>query len=192
MTFCDGFRIIVYGGGGNDSITINAGTNHKIYGDDLGSNESGDDTITINNGSHVIHGGSGNDEIRINAGAGKQTVYSGAGNDTIIINAGSSHTIESGVGKDDIIVNLSKAVESFEILTSVSDKIDNLSINNATFDKLNFNYAGNKLHITSTVTGSEIVIDYWTSYQPFSEGTIKIGGVETSIAAINKKAGINS
>ena len=184
----------IYGEEGNDTITVNAGTNHMIYGDDLDGRQSGDDTININKGSHYIYGGYGHDKIYINTGAGKQELYSGSGNDTITVNAGSGHNIYSGDGKDDIIVNLSGAIGSFGIRVSKNDTIDNLSINNAKFDELDFTYVSGQyhedtLHITSK-TGCEITIDHWTSYQPFSEGTIKFGGVEKTIAEINNKAGI--
>lgn len=185
----------VYGDAGNDTITVNAGTNHSIIGDDIDGRDTGDDTIIINKGSHSISGGLGNDQIYVNSGAGKQIVYSGSGNDTITINAGSDHKIYSGDGKDNIVINLSDKIGTFRIYVSEKDTIDNLSINSAKFDELDFRhetnqYGANDLHITSKITGSDIIIDHWTSWQPFSEGTIKFGGVQKSVADINRKAGI--
>ena len=185
----------VYGDAGNDTITVNAGTNHKIYGDDIDGRDTGDDTIIINKGSHSIDGGLGNDQIYVNSGAGKQIISSGSGNDTITINAGSDHKIYSGDGKDNIVINLSDKIGTFRIYVSEKDTIDNLSINGAKFDELDFRhetnqYGANDLHITSKIAGSDIIIDHWTSWQPFSEGTIKFGGVQKSVADINRKAGI--
>src|SRR5690606_11265407 len=55
---------------------INAGNgNNIIYGN------GGNDTLTAGNGSDIIYGGSGNDNI--NSGTGADRIIGGAGNDTL-------------------------------------------------------------------------------------------------------------
>lgn len=75
---------LIYGGGGNDTISGGTG-NDTIHGD------SGDDNIAGDNGDDLIYGGDDNDYI--NAGDGNDVVYGDAGNDTIY---GDDNTVADG------------------------------------------------------------------------------------------------
>jgi len=73
----------IYGGGGNDTITINSGTG-GIWGG------AGADSIVLNSAGNTdltVNGGAGADVLRVNTGAdtiaGSATLNGGAGNDTI-------------------------------------------------------------------------------------------------------------
>jgi Ca2+-binding RTX toxin-like protein len=103
---------------GDDKITISGGsTGNTIYGG------KGNDTITVTAGAHMIYGGEGVDIIRVNSGTSGQSVSGGAGNDEITVSGGNIHSIfgdegddvikvtggvnhhiESGAGKDQITV----------------------------------------------------------------------------------------
>ena len=121
-----GSKHFIFGGGGNDKITLNKGAGNSItvYGDSTWDEviskgavidykvvlNSGKDIITVNSGSnHIISAGGNNDTININAGTG-HSVDGGDGNDTIKLNkksksfkgAGNSETVTGGSGKDTI------------------------------------------------------------------------------------------
>jgi Ca2+-binding RTX toxin-like protein len=79
-------------GSGNDTITVADGSNVLNTG-------AGDDTITTGNGPNIIDGGANNDTIT--AGAGANTINGGSGNDTIIAGDG-GNTVDGGDGDDGI------------------------------------------------------------------------------------------
>lgn len=93
-------QAVVYGGTGDDTITISVAGKHFVYG------EVGNDAITTSSGNDVIYGG--NDDDIINAGAGSDRVFGGDHND--VINGGDgndwlygdegSDTINAGNGDD--------------------------------------------------------------------------------------------
>ncbi|WP_145288461.1 FG-GAP-like repeat-containing protein [Rosistilla oblonga] len=105
-----GAPTLVYGNGGNDTITTGNG-NETIYGGDGddtinaggGDNtirgEDGDDNITTGNGNDIIYGGTGADTI--DAGNGNNTLYGDAGDDNITTGSGSD-TIYGGAGVDTV------------------------------------------------------------------------------------------
>jgi Ca2+-binding RTX toxin-like protein len=75
-------RIIVFGYGGNDSITLAGAVRNMawLYGDD------GNDTLNLNNGGGIAFGGNGNDQIL--GGDGADILIGGQGADSIVGNAG--------------------------------------------------------------------------------------------------------
>jgi Ca2+-binding RTX toxin-like protein len=92
-------RAYVVGGPGNDVIDAQAGTNHRIFGND------GDDNILI--GSAVagarVDAGNGDDVIDVNVAAGNVVIYGGDGDDEIEgINASGNLKIYGGPGQDNI------------------------------------------------------------------------------------------
>lgn len=113
-------KLLIYGGAGNDSITIDNSVTiaTEIYGG------SGDDTIIGGSGDNLIFGGEGQDRIYarggndelyggeggdiIDGGAGNDVLYGGAGNDTLRGFAGDdglygglgNDTLEGGVDND--------------------------------------------------------------------------------------------
>ncbi len=113
-------KLLIYGGAGNDSITIDESVTiaTEIYGG------SGDDSIIGGSGDNLIFGGEGQDRIYarggndelyggeggdiIEGGAGNDVLYGGAGNDTLRGFAGDdalygglgNDTLEGGVDND--------------------------------------------------------------------------------------------
>ena len=82
----------LYGGEGNDRITIN--TSHSF-----GYGEAGNDILTLQGeGIASIHGGDGDDILNVNSNG--QTVDGGNGNDIFNINYSSSAKIKGGDGDD--------------------------------------------------------------------------------------------
>ena len=89
----------VYGENGNDTITINGSSDHKISGG------NGKDKITVSGGSkHTIYGEKGNDKITVSSGS-NHYIDGGKGNDTINITKGTDHLILTGNGKDTITIS---------------------------------------------------------------------------------------
>jgi Ca2+-binding RTX toxin-like protein len=99
-------RAYVVGGPGNDVIDAQAGTNHRIFGND------GDDNILIGIGvlGSRVDAGDGNDVIDLNASAGNHVVYGGYDDDEIeAIGCGGTGIpcnlkIYGGPGQDNITV----------------------------------------------------------------------------------------
>ena len=79
-----------FGAGGNDTITIESGSN-TIHGG------NGDDVITLGDGNDKVYAGAGNDTIH--AGLGANEVYAQAGND-IVLATGGDDKIVGGTGDD--------------------------------------------------------------------------------------------
>jgi uncharacterized repeat protein (TIGR01451 family) len=84
-------RIVIFGLGGNDVITINPTLNQPsiVFGG------SGNDVITTSNGDSLVDGGDGNDTIvgrggndQITGGNGNDVIVGGSGNDALCGDAG--------------------------------------------------------------------------------------------------------
>jgi len=88
-------RIVIFGLGGNDSITINPIMIQPstVFGG------SGNDTIVTSNGDSLVDGGDGNDTIV--TGRGNDQVSGGNGNDVIV--GGSGNDALCGDGGNDVI-----------------------------------------------------------------------------------------
>lgn len=96
------------GGGGDDVIHAETGSNHYIYGDDESGTSKGNDKITVNGGNgHHIYGQYGDDTITVKAGA-EHDISGGDGIDIISVTNGHSHEIKGGDGNDKITLNYVK------------------------------------------------------------------------------------
>jgi Ca2+-binding RTX toxin-like protein len=94
-------RIVVYGYGGNDTITVGSKI-RGIFADGGADKDTilggdGDDTLFGNTGADHIEGGAGNDNIA--AGAGNDYVLGGLGDDFLAGNSGNDAL--SGAGGND-------------------------------------------------------------------------------------------
>ena len=96
---------IIFAGNGNDKIILGEASN-VVHG------EGGNDTISVNKGSdNKIYTGAGKDTVNINIGSGN-TIYTGAGNDTININSNAIGSLNNlyfndGDGNDEIDIDAS-------------------------------------------------------------------------------------
>jgi len=111
-------RAYVVGGLGNDVIDAQAGTNHRIFGNDGDDNillgtgvygarvdaGNGDDVIDVNavTGNVVIYGGDGDDEIEGFDASGNLKIYGGLGQDNITLGSGSNF-VEPGEDADVVV-----------------------------------------------------------------------------------------
>ncbi len=90
VTF-DGFEnFTIFTGSGDDTITVGDGTN-------IVRTAGGNDTITAGNGHNTIDAGTGNDTVT--AGNGGNSIWGGFGNDTITSGTGNDY-INGGLGDD--------------------------------------------------------------------------------------------
>jgi Ca2+-binding RTX toxin-like protein len=90
VTF-DGFEnFTIFTGSGDDTITVGDGTN-------IVRTAGGNDTITAGNGHNTIDAGTGNDTVT--AGDGGNNIWGGYGNDTITSGNGNDY-INGGLGDD--------------------------------------------------------------------------------------------
>lgn len=92
LTVTDSITTTIYGGDGNDIISL-------FDADDFAFGEDGDDTISAGAGNDVVDGGAGDDTL--NGEAGDDTIDGGDGNDTIDGGEGND-TIDGGLGNDTI------------------------------------------------------------------------------------------
>jgi Ca2+-binding RTX toxin-like protein len=108
-------RILVQGGGGNDSIRIDE--THGAFTTKTPTTINGgpgSDTILGGSGAETLIGGGGNDLI--DGGGGADTALLGAGNDRFVWNPGDgSDTVDGGGGQDALAFNGSAAVEHFAL-----------------------------------------------------------------------------
>ena len=115
----------IYGGKGNDTITIANGGGSNVYGED------GDDIIINNNYGYAISGGNGNDTITI--ANNSTTVYSGDGDDIINIK-GNNNSIFSEAGNDtiNIISGTGNLIDGGEGINTVTGNTSGNTILNTT------------------------------------------------------------
>ena len=125
IDICQGGNHRIFGGDGNDRITLlkGIGDSVKVYGDVATKNEKGEsinenkcsiDTITVNGGNnHLIYGGYFGDTINITSTAGNNIeVNAGSGADKIYVHGGRKHSICGDEGPDTIL--LTTALNTFE------------------------------------------------------------------------------
>jgi Ca2+-binding RTX toxin-like protein len=79
-----GFRSVVYGGKGNDSLTGGSNKDHLVGGDgtDILIGRGGNDTLKGEGGSDFLFGGSGSDYLDGGADSVKDYVFGQSGTDT--------------------------------------------------------------------------------------------------------------
>lgn len=133
----------IYGGAGNDVLTINGDGELFV---DLIDGGIGNDTINItgvrdsdninagagndiinleNNRWNTVNGGEGVDTITINSGW-QNNIYGDSGNDIITINSGGGHCIYGGIGDDTI--TLAKTAQENDLLIDGEEGNDNIYI----------------------------------------------------------------
>ncbi len=108
-------RIIINGGKGDDTITVDTGgksipaTLNGGDGDDTLTGGDGNDRLNGGNGNDTLNGGGGNDALYggngddvLNGGAGNDTLYGQAGSDTLDGDDGNDHVF-GGAGNDSVI-----------------------------------------------------------------------------------------
>ena len=118
-----------FGAGGNDTITIESGSN-TIHGG------NGDDVITLGDGDDKVYAGAGNDTIH--AGLGSNEVYAQAGND-IVLAAGGDDLIVGGTGDD--ILSGGEGYDEFVFnINDGKDKITDFNIDEDTLSLAGFGY----------------------------------------------------
>ena len=95
LTVMGGYDVLVAGGVGNDTITL------QDFGNDVVLGGTGNDYIVGGFGSDSLYGGVGDDTVT--AGQGDyQLVDGGVGNDTLAGGDGSYDTVQGGAGDDSI------------------------------------------------------------------------------------------
>jgi Ca2+-binding RTX toxin-like protein len=105
-------EIQVFGGAGNDTITLDQ-TNGALPAAKL-SGGAGNDVLTGGSGADQLFGDAGNDTLI--GGRGNDQLFGGAGNDLFIWNPGDgSDVVEGGTGKDTLQFNGSNANEVMDI-----------------------------------------------------------------------------
>jgi len=141
----------VWGGAGQDTITVYANSYALVHGDDgsssVGQNDTitvtaphadvfgngGDDTISVFANNGIVSGQDGNDTITLRTtGANAQvTVNGGIGNDTITVTSDSDDhvTIIGGAGNDTITITDSVGIDTLEFgnisYNALQGKVDN-------------------------------------------------------------------
>ena len=118
-----------FGAGGNDTITIESGSN-TIHGG------NGDDVITLGDGDDKVFAGAGNDTIH--AGLGSNEVYAQAGND-IVLATGGDDLIVGGTG-DDVLAGGEGYDEFVFNINDGKDKITDFNIDEDTLSLVGFGY----------------------------------------------------
>ena len=131
---------IVTGGGGNDTITGNAGgdTLRGGSGDDTIYGRAGSDLIIGDGGDDMIYGGTGNDVLM--GYEGDDTIYGGAGDDDIDSGTGSD-TLTGGAGADTFIFRGGTAGET-----------DTIKDFNVSHDKINLKLLPNEISAHTDLT----------------------------------------
>jgi Ca2+-binding RTX toxin-like protein len=98
------FRVVINGGGGNDSLTVLAkATDLDAFGATL-NGDAGDDVLTGADTNDGLNGGDGND--RLVGAKGTDLMHGDAGNDTLVWNNGDgSDRMIGDAGNDGVEVN---------------------------------------------------------------------------------------
>jgi hypothetical protein len=151
ITIATAGRAYVVGGLGNDVIDAQAGTNHRIFGND------GDDNILLGTGARGarVEAGDGNDVIDVNVVTGNVVIYGGDGDDEIEgINASGNLKIYGGLGQDNITLgsgsNFVEPGEDADVVVAGTAATSNDIINIRVGDVP----AGETEKITCTVSGN--------------------------------------
>jgi Ca2+-binding RTX toxin-like protein len=97
----------LFGGNGNDALTGGAGADQLFGG-------NGNDTLNGGDGDDMLVGGNGNDTVI--GGKGTDTAFLGNGNDTFIWNPGDGNDqVDGGRGFDTLVFNGKTTGETFSI-----------------------------------------------------------------------------
>ena len=146
-----------FGAGGDDTITIESGSN-TIHGG------AGNDVITLGDGDDKVYAGDGDDVI--NAGLGANEVFGQAGND-IILAAGGDDLIVGGKGDD--ILSGGEGFDDFMFNTNDGkDQITDFNVDEDTLTLVGFGYESEEdilANITETLDGSVLFSDQGTEIE---------------------------
>jgi RTX calcium-binding nonapeptide repeat (4 copies) len=183
-TLANTTRIDVFGGNGNDTISLDnvappAGqalpTAHLFGG-------NGDDKLTGGAGNDILDGGSGND--RVVGGKGADTAFLGAGNDTFVWNNGDgSDKVDGQAGFDTLVFNGNNTEGSTEDISISANKLTRtqgtITMDLNSVERIELNALGGKDNITindDDLTGTdvkEVAIDLGTDDEA---DTVSISG----------------
>ena len=158
----------IYAGAGKDKITVtkNAKTGITVYGDASkydyytnGYTKKGDkDTITVNGGKSIgVYGEAGNDAITVNKGTNLH-ISGGAGTDTIKVYGGSGHTIYGDYSNNYMS----------------GQKKDNIYIYGGSFDKIDGGGGADKISVSKKAKGGASSDDTATIYGGAGGDTITV------------------
>ena len=146
-----------FGAGGNDTITIESGSN-TVHGG------AGDDVITLGDGDDKVYAGDGDDVI--NAGLGANEVFGQAGND-IVLAAGGDDLIVGGTGDD--ILSGGEGFDDFMFNTNDgNDQITDFNVDEDTLTLVGFGYESEEeilANIVETLDGSVLFSDQGTEIE---------------------------
>ena len=161
VTFTGVENFTISTGSGNDTLTVADGSN-------VLTTDGGDDTITAGNGPNIIDGGVNNDTIT--AGNGVNTIYGGYGNDTIVAGDG-GNTIDGGDGDDGITTGAGNDIVVAGLgddtvitgggadVTTVNGGIDTVDSGSGT-DHLVVDFSSSTTDVSGGVTGGTLVGGY--------------------------------
>ena len=146
-----------FGAGGNDTITIESGSN-TVHGG------AGDDVITLGDGDDKVYAGDGDDVI--DAGLGANEVFGQAGND-IVLAAGGDDLIVGGTGDD--ILSGGEGFDDFMFNTNDgNDQITDFNVDEDTLTLVGFGYESEEeilANIVETLDGSVLFSDQGTEIE---------------------------
>ncbi len=204
-------RVSIFGGNGNDDITIKGFTDASVMGG------NGDDTIQGGGGSDRLYGGNGNDIITnfvtddnynpigkgsidlLDGGAGndslwggwgiQDTVLGGLGNDLIYDIVGGSNVINGGAGDDWIVARTGVGLPTDPLngggLISDSVFLDPVDIHTVLFD------AGTQASGPVIIDRTLYVLNLGSgNVQLDADGTLTYNGVQSQVSGFDTVAGI--
>ena len=144
-------RIVVYGGAGNDKITVNSAITQvcEIHGGD------GNDTITGGNANSILMGEAGNDSIT--GGTGRDIILGGSGSDVL-----------SGGAGDDLLIGGTTQFDADPV---------KLSLIQAEWVRTDQTYAQRVAHIQGPTAGlnTAVFLNKTTVSNDFSKNTLTGG-----------------
>ncbi len=143
------------GGDGNDTISVKAGNNHRIYGEDESGTSKGDDIITVEGGNgHTIWGQYGNDRITVKNGADHE-IEGNVGDDTISVTGGHSHEIKGNDGNDRITLDYVKGsgddyYSSNTSFVYAGDGNDTITVRNSSNLRVNGEHGSDTIDVSNS------------------------------------------
>ena len=143
------------GGDGNDTISVTAGNNHHIYGEDESGTSKGDDIITVEGGNgHTIWGQYGNDRITVKNGADHE-IEGNVGDDTISVTGGHSHEIKGNDGNDRITLDYVKGsgddyYSSNTSFVYAGDGNDTITVRNSSNLRVNGEHGSDTIDVSNS------------------------------------------
>jgi Ca2+-binding RTX toxin-like protein len=132
---------------GDDKITISGGsTGNTIYGG------KGNDTITVTAGAHMIYGGEGVDTIKVNSSNNGQSIHGNEAKDYITVSGGNIHSISGDDGDD--VISVTGGVNHH--IAGGAGK-DTITVTNVTFDENSSYQNSNGAYINAGNGGTKTI-----------------------------------